>query len=72
MKVIRVPAGIEPQAYWDNLIAKIVNDKYCSLRANLKSGMLQTYKGNYLCCACERKLINAHIICSSYHIYQHR
>lgn len=47
MKVIRVPAGMEPQAYWDNLIAKIVNDKYCSLRANLKSGMLQTYKGNY-------------------------
>lgn len=46
MKKITLPPGISGKEYWENFLVGIANDKFCSLRSNLKQGLFVQYEGN--------------------------
>lgn len=46
MKKITLPQGIGRKEYWENFLVGIANDKFCSLRSNLKQGLFVQYEGN--------------------------
>ena len=46
MKKITLPQGISGKEYWENFLVGITNDKFCSLRSNLKQGLFVQYEGN--------------------------
>ena len=46
MKKITLPQGISGKEYWENFLVGIANDKFCSLRSNLKQGLFVQYEGN--------------------------
>ena len=46
MKKITLPPGISGKEYWENFLVGITNDKFCSLRSNLKQSLFVQYEGN--------------------------
>lgn len=47
MKKITIPQGMSGKEYWENFLVGIANDKFCSLRSNLKQGMFVQYEGKF-------------------------
>jgi hypothetical protein len=45
MSIVGLPSGFIPEDYWMGVARSLVNDKLCSMRANIKQGLFQQFKG---------------------------
>ncbi len=42
---VAVPVDVDPKSYWEAMLLRITNDKYCSLRSNFKQEMFVQFQG---------------------------
>jgi hypothetical protein len=52
MSIVGLPSGFIPEDYWMGVAQSLVNNKLCSMRANIEQGLFQQFKRMYM-----------HIIC---------
>ena len=52
MSIVGLPSGFIPEDYWMGVARSLVNDKLCSMRANIKQGLFQQFKGMYVRIIC--------------------
>jgi hypothetical protein len=46
-KKVALPVGVDGKSYWEAMILGITNDKFCSLRANLKQDLFEKFQGKF-------------------------
>ncbi len=42
---VAVPVCVDPKSYWEAILLRITNDKYCSLRSNFKQKVFEQFQG---------------------------
>ena len=45
MKLIGVPEMTDPKTYWENMVCPMINEKWCTVRANVKESIRIQYLG---------------------------
>jgi hypothetical protein len=45
LKKVSVPMSIEGRMYWDSMLLRMMNGKFCSLRSNFKQEIFKQYQG---------------------------
>ena len=43
LKKVALPVGVDGKSYWEAMILRITNDKFCSLRANFKKELFEQF-----------------------------
>ncbi len=44
-KKVALPVGVDGKSYWEAMMLGITNNKFCSLRANLKQEWFEQFQG---------------------------
>ena len=57
MSIVGLPSGFIPEDSWMGVARSLVNDKLCSMRANIKQGLFQQFKVMYVNKICLLTLI---------------
>jgi hypothetical protein len=47
LKKVALPVGVDGKSHWEAMILGITNDKFCSLRANLKQDLFEQFQGKF-------------------------
>ncbi len=47
LKKAALPVGVDGKSYWEAIILKITNNKFCSLRANFKQELFKQFQGKF-------------------------
>jgi hypothetical protein len=47
LKQVASPLAVDGKSYWEAIILEIPNDKFCSLRANLKQELFEQFQGKF-------------------------
>jgi hypothetical protein len=47
LKKVALPLGVDGKSYWEAMILKITNNKFCSLRTNFKQEMFEQFQGKF-------------------------
>jgi hypothetical protein len=47
LKKIALPLTVDGKSYWEAIILEIINDKFCSLRANFKQELFEQFQGKF-------------------------
>ncbi len=47
LKKDALPVGVDGKSYWEAMILGITNDKFCSLRANLKQELFEQFQDKF-------------------------
>jgi hypothetical protein len=45
LKKVALPLVVDGKSYWEAMIQGITNDKFCSLRANVKQELFEQFQG---------------------------
>jgi hypothetical protein len=48
MFIVGMPSGFTPADYWMGVARSLNNDKFCSMRANIKQGLFHQFQGIYV------------------------
>ena len=57
MLIAGLPSRFTPEDYWTGVARSLANDKLCSMRANIKQGLFQQFKGIYVDIICLLTLV---------------
>ncbi len=47
LKKVALPVGVDGKSYWKAMILGIMNEKFCSLRANFKQKFFEQFQGKF-------------------------
>jgi hypothetical protein len=47
LKKVALPLAVDGKSYWEAMIIGITNDKFCSLRANIKQELFKQFQGKF-------------------------
>jgi hypothetical protein len=47
LKKVALPLGVDGKSYWEAMILRITNNKFCSLRANFKQELFEQFQGKF-------------------------
>ena len=47
LKKVALPVGVDGKSYWEAMIPGIINNKFCSLRANFKQELFEQFQGKF-------------------------
>jgi hypothetical protein len=47
LKKVALPVGVDGKLYWEAMILGIINNKFCSLRANFKQELFEQFQGKF-------------------------
>jgi hypothetical protein len=47
LKKFALPLAVDGKSYWEAMILEIINNKFCSLRANFKQELFEQFQGKF-------------------------
>ncbi len=47
LKKVALPLGVVGKSFWEAMILGIINNKFCSLRANFKQELFEQFQGKF-------------------------
>jgi hypothetical protein len=47
LKKVALPLGVDGKSYWEAMILRITNNKFCLLRANFKQVVFEQFQGKF-------------------------